>query len=87
VLGAVLAEAVLMGVIGALLGFGIGLLLQWYLLDLVLFDESGFVFPMRIPWLASAIVISLSVVLATLVGLWPAYYATRLRIAQAIQYE
>jgi putative ABC transport system permease protein len=87
VLCAVLAEAILMGIIGALLGFGIGLLLQWYLLDLVLFDESGFVFPMRIPWLASAIVIGLSVVLATLVGLLPAYYATRLRIAEAIQYE
>jgi ABC-type lipoprotein release transport system permease subunit len=42
---------------------------------------------MRIPWLASAIVIGLSVALATLVGLLPAYYATRLRIAEAIQYE
>jgi putative ABC transport system permease protein len=87
VLGAVLAEAVLMGIIGALLGFGIGLLLQWYLLDVVLFDESGFTFPMRVPWFASAVVMGLSIVLATLVGLWPAYYATRMRIAEAIQYE
>ncbi len=87
ILAAVLAEAVLMGIIGAVLGFGIGLLLQWYLLDIVLFDESGFVFPMRIPWNASMIVIGLSIVLATAVGLWPAYYATRMRIPEAIQYE
>jgi putative ABC transport system permease protein len=87
VLFAVLAEAILMGVIGAVLGFGMGLLLQWYLLDLVLFDESGFVFPMQVPWLAAAVVIGASFVLATLVGLWPAYYATRMRIAEAIQYE
>jgi putative ABC transport system permease protein len=87
VLSAVLTEAILMGAIGSVLGFGMGLLLQWYLLDLVLFDESGFVFPMRVPWVASAMVIGLSVVLATLVGLWPAYYATRMRIAEAIQYE
>jgi putative ABC transport system permease protein len=87
VLSAVLAEAVLMGIIGAVLGFGIGLLLQWYLLDLALFDESGFTFPLRVPWAAAAMVMGLSVVLATVVGLWPAYYATRMRIAEAIQYE
>ena len=61
-----------MGVIGAVLGFGIGLLLEWYVLDIVLFDEAGFVFPMRVPWVAAAVVIGSSVVLATLVGLWPA---------------
>jgi putative ABC transport system permease protein len=87
VLFAVLAEAILMGIIGAVLGFGIGLLLQWYMIDVAVFDESGFVFPMRVPWLEAAEVAGLSVVLATLVGLWPAYYATRLRIAEAIQYE
>ncbi len=87
VLGAVLAEAILMGAIGAVLGFGIGLLLEWYLLDLVLFDEAGFTFPLRVPWLESSLVMGSSIVLATLVGLWPAYYATRMRIAEAIQYE
>ncbi len=59
VLNAVLAEAILMGIIGALLGFLIGLLLQWYLLDVALFDESGFVFPMRVPWTAGLVVIGL----------------------------
>src|SRR5205807_3219151 len=36
VLRSVLAEAVLMGVIGAMVGFGIGLLLEWYVLDVML---------------------------------------------------
>jgi putative ABC transport system permease protein len=87
VLGTVLAEAALMGLFGALIGFGFGLFIQWYTIDLLLFDEAGFVFPMLVAWKPAAIVFSLSVVLAALVGLWPAYHATRLRIAEAIAYE
>jgi putative ABC transport system permease protein len=87
VLRSVLAEATLMGLIGAVIGFLIGLLLEWYLLRIVLFDEAGFVFPMLVPWLVCGLVTGLSVLLATLVGLWPAYYATRLRITEAIAYE
>jgi putative ABC transport system permease protein len=87
ILRSVLAEAVLMGVIGALVGFGIGLLLEWYVLDVMLLDESGFTFPMRIPWSEAGVVSLASVALATLAGLWPAYLATRLRIPEAIAYE
>jgi putative ABC transport system permease protein len=87
VLRSVLAEAVLMGVIGALVGFGIGLLLEWYVLDVLLLDEAGFTFPLRVPWLEAGVVAALSVALATLAGLWPAYHATRLRIPEAIAYE
>jgi putative ABC transport system permease protein len=87
VLGTVLAEAALMGLFGAFLGFLVGLVLEWYTIRLILFDEAGFVFPMLVPWKPAAVVFSLSVVLATLVGLWPAYHATRLRIAEAIAYE
>ncbi len=87
VLGTVLAEAALMGFFGAILGFLIGLFIEWYTIRLLLFDEAGFVFPMLVPWKPAAVVLGLSVVLATLVGLWPAYHATRLRIAEAIAYE
>jgi putative ABC transport system permease protein len=87
VLGTVLAEASLMGLFGAVIGFFVGLAQEWYLVRLILIDEAGFVFPMLIPWTAAAVVFGLSVVLATLVGLWPAYHATRLRIAEAIAYE
>jgi putative ABC transport system permease protein len=87
VLRSVLAEAVLMGAIGAAVGFFIGLLLEWYFVDVVLLDESGFIFPMRVPWVEAGAVALLSVVCATLAGLWPAYRATRLRITEAIAYE
>jgi putative ABC transport system permease protein len=87
VLGTVLAEAALMGLFGALIGFFVGLFIEWYTIRLLLPDETGFIFPMLVPWKPAAVVLSLAVVLAALVGLWPAYHATRLRIAEAIAYE
>jgi putative ABC transport system permease protein len=87
ILTSVLAEAVLMGAIGAVVGFAIGLLLEWYVLDVLILDESGFRFALRIPWLEAGVVTLASVLLATLAGLWPAYHATRLRIPEAIAYE
>jgi putative ABC transport system permease protein len=87
VLGTVLAEAALMGLFGALIGFLFGLFIEWYTIRLILFDEAGFVFKMLVPWKTAAVVFGLAVVLAALVGLWPAYHATRLRIAEAIAYE
>jgi ABC-type antimicrobial peptide transport system permease subunit len=45
--------------------------------------RRSFPFSMVVPWKPAAVVFSL----AALVGLWPAYHATRLRIAEAIAYE
>jgi putative ABC transport system permease protein len=87
VLRTVLAEATLMGLIGAAIGLVVGLALEWYVLQVLILDEAGFVFPLRVPWLPAGIVVGASVALATLVGLWPAYQATRLRIPEAIAYE
>jgi putative ABC transport system permease protein len=87
ILRSVLAEAVLMGVTGAVVGFLIGLLLEWYVLDIMLPDEAGFSFPLLVPWFEAGVVFVLSVVFATLAGLWPAYHATQLRIPDAIAYE
>jgi putative ABC transport system permease protein len=87
ILRSVLAEAVLMGLIGAVVGFGIGLLLEWYILNVMILDESGFQFALRVPWLEAGALTVGAVLLATLAGLWPAYQATRLRIPEAIAYE
>jgi putative ABC transport system permease protein len=76
-----------MGVIGAAVGFGIGLLLEWYILNVMILDESGFQFALRVPWLEAGALTVGAVLLATLAGLWPAYQATRLRIPEAIAYE
>jgi putative ABC transport system permease protein len=87
VLRSVLAEATLMGVIGAAIGFGVGILLEWYVVKILLPDDAGWVFPLRVPWRTAGLVVGSSVVLATLVGLWPAAQATRMRIPEAIAYE
>jgi putative ABC transport system permease protein len=87
ILRSVLAEAVLMGLIGALAGFLVGLLLEWYVLNVMLLDEAGFIFPFRVPWIEAGLVSLASVVCATLAGLWPAWHATQLRIPDAIAYE
>ena len=87
VLRSVLAEAFQMGVIGGLIGFLVGLLLEWYTLNIILLDEAGFIFPLVVPWVAAGVVFAASVVTASVVGLWPAWHATRIRIAEAIAYE
>jgi putative ABC transport system permease protein len=87
VLRSVLAEASLMGAVGAGLGFLVGLLLEWYVVKILLFDDAGWVFPLHVPWSATALVLGSSVALATLVGLWPAVQATQIRIPEAIAYE
>ena len=87
VLRSVMAEAALMGMVGAVIGFVAGLLLEWYILGVVVFDEAGMIFPMMAPWISAGVVVGASVVLTTLVGLWPAWSATRLRITEAIAYE
>jgi putative ABC transport system permease protein len=83
----VLAEATLMGLIGTLLGIVAGVLLEWYIVQVIIFEETGFWFPLAIPWLGAATIGTLAVGLATLAGLLPALHAMRLNIAEAIAYE
>jgi putative ABC transport system permease protein len=87
VLRSVLAEAVLMGLFGTALGVMIGLPLEWYVLKVVLVDESGFNFDVVLPWKQAAVIASAAVLTATVAGLLPALHAVRTRIPEAIQYE
>jgi putative ABC transport system permease protein len=87
VLQSVLAEALLMGLIGTGIGILVGIPLQWYVLQVILPEEAGYSFPVRFPWLPSAIIATLAVGTATLAGLLPAVRAMHLRIADAIAYE
>jgi putative ABC transport system permease protein len=83
----VLAEALLMGFFGSLIGFGVGLLLHWLTLAVLMQEESGFVFPFVVPWTEAALVMFLAMLVATAAGLFPAIRAMRLNIAEAIAYE
>jgi putative ABC transport system permease protein len=87
VLKSVLAEAMLMGLLGTLLGFALGLPMEWYLLRVVMREETGFVFDVLLPWKEALGIGLISVVASTLAGLVPALHAVRLRIPDAIAYE
>lgn len=87
VLRSVLAEAVLMGLFGTTLGILIGLPMEWYVLNVVLTEESGFVFELLVPWREALGIAAAALITATLAGLIPALHAVRTRIPDAIQWE
>ncbi|HLW68337.1 MAG TPA: FtsX-like permease family protein [Gemmataceae bacterium] len=87
VLYTVLAEATLMGIFGTILGLLGGIPLEWYLMRIVIYEESGLLFPVTVPWKETLILSGLAIATATLAGMMPAYHAARLRIAEAIAYE
>jgi putative ABC transport system permease protein len=83
----VLAEAMLMGFLGTVLGFLVGLPMEWYTLRVILQEETGFVFDLLIPWKEGLGIGVVAVAAATLAGLVPAIQAARQRIPDAIAYE
>jgi len=87
ILGTVLAEATLMGLIGTLIGLAVGVPLEWYCVQVILFEEAGFLFPVLIPWLEAGVIAGIALVVATMAGLGPAWHTSRLRIPEAIAYE
>jgi putative ABC transport system permease protein len=87
VLRSVLAEAMLMGLFGTALGILIGLPMEWYVLKVVLVEESGFVFDVVVPWKQALGIAGAAVLTATLAGLLPAWRAIQTRIPDALQYE
>jgi putative ABC transport system permease protein len=76
-----------MGVIGTGIGFLVGMGLQWYVLKVLILQESGYLFPIIIPWQAALVIAGAAMATATLAGLGPALSAVRERIPEAIAYE
>jgi putative ABC transport system permease protein len=87
VLAILLAEALLMSVIALALGGLLGAAIQWCVLRVILFTETGFVFPVRFPWAIAATLAAAVPLVGLLAGLGPGLHAARLRISQAIAYE
>ena len=46
-----------------------GLLLEWYAVKVILLEESGFRFPLTVPWREAGIIAALAVTTATLAAL------------------
>jgi putative ABC transport system permease protein len=87
VIKSVLAEAALMGVIGTVIGVLLGIPLEWYILHFLILEESGYLFPVTIPWLEAGAIAGAALLIATLAGLAPALHAVRTRIPEAIAHE
>ncbi len=83
----VLAEASLMGIFGSILGAIFAIPLQWFVLQIVFVEETGYVFPVYVPWWEAVVIALSALAIATLAGLGPALYAVRERIPEAIAYE
>jgi putative ABC transport system permease protein len=87
VLTLLLAEALLMSVIALVLGGLLGAVIEWYVLRVILFGETGFLFPVRFPSVLAGTLAAVVPLVGPLAGLGPALQAARLRIVQAIAYE
>src|SRR5207247_6507090 len=74
VIRCVLAEAALMGVIGSAIGFLVGIPLEWFALQVVITEESGYAFPLIVPWSEALVIACAAVLVATLAGLGPSLY-------------
>ncbi len=87
VIHSVLAEACLMGALGTALGVLFGIPLEWFVLKVIIFEESGLLFPLYVPWGGALLIALAALATTTLAGLGPAIYAVRQRIPEAIAYE
>lgn len=87
VLRSVIAEAVLMGILGVILGLALGWPMEWYILKVVMYEESGFLFDALIPWTKTLWIGVFAVFICALAGLLPALRAMQLNIPEAIAWE
>ena len=87
VMRSVLWEAVLMGLFGTVLGLLFGYPLEWFVLRVLVFEETGFTFAALMPWKAVTTIAVGAVATATAAGLFPAWKAVRTTIVDAISYE
>src|SRR5262249_52297982 len=87
VVRSVLAAATLMGIVGTVIGLMMGIPMQWYSLHVVILEETGYWFPVHIPWGAALWIGGAALLTAALSGLGPAFYAMRQGIAEAVTVE
>jgi putative ABC transport system permease protein len=74
----VIAEAVAMAILGLVLGTALGLGIEWCVLRVLLRAETGFVFPVLVPWTDGVCVAAVIGTASILAGLAPALAATRI---------
>src|SRR5205823_5564802 len=65
VIAGVLAEACLMGFVGTVIGLLVGVPFQWYILNVVILEESGYLFPVYVPWVGGLVIAAAALITAT----------------------
>jgi putative ABC transport system permease protein len=83
----VLAQAVLIALLGLLLGIGLGSLLQEYVLRVLMVDETGFYFAFLFPMTTTLVTTAMVIMGAQLAGAMPALRAAWQPISEAVAYE
>jgi putative ABC transport system permease protein len=87
VIRSVLWEALLMGLFGIALGFITGAILAWFVLRILIYEETGFTFAVLLPPGPIALIAFGALGMATLAGLIPAWNAVRTDPVDALVYE
>jgi putative ABC transport system permease protein len=83
----VIAQALLIGILGLLLGVGLGILLQQYVLQVLMVEETGYYFAFLFPFMMSLVTAAFAVTAAQAAAAVPAARAARLQISEAVAYE
>jgi putative ABC transport system permease protein len=83
----VLAEALLLAILGTAIGLVMGIPLEWYTVRVLLFAETGTLLAMQFPWTTAATILVLMLSCAALASLGPAWRTGRMRIVEAIGQE
>ena len=83
----VAAQAVLIGILGLVLGVGLGVMLQKYVLSVLIVEETGFVFALIFPVTMTLIATAFTIAGAQVAAALPALRAALLPVCEAVAYE
>jgi putative ABC transport system permease protein len=83
----IVAESVLLALLGTAAGLLAGAPLEWYTIRILLFAETGTFLSFRFPWITAATILGLMLVSALVASIGPALRTGRMRIAEAIGCE
>lgn len=87
VVASIVLQAAALGVVGSVLGLVGGIAIQWLVLHRLLPADTGWAYPLRVPWAWAVLCVLLGVVTSALAGLIPARRAAATPIRDAIGYE
>jgi putative ABC transport system permease protein len=87
VMRSVLWEALVMGLFGLVLGLVTGTILAWYVLRVLIYEETGFTFAVLLPFGPILTIGFGALAIATLAGCLPAWKAVRTHPVEALVYE